>query len=106
MKNLLKAISYKKKYSKVAGQLIELLAERDALQEEIRELRFQNISLELEVKRQRKLYETAFQAGVIIAQQVYGLKRENTALKVRNNIIEHREVIRNESRTQSNDCGA
>lgn len=105
MNNPLKAISYKKKYGKVVGQLVELLAERDALQKEIRELNYKNISLELEVKRQTEIAQNTHQAAVLIARQNSELKKENTTLKIRNNIIEHREVREN-ARTQSSGCGA
>lgn len=113
MKNLLKAISYKKKYGKVAGQLIELLAERDALQEEIRELNFQNISLELEVKRQARIAKNAGEAAVLIEKRNRLLEKRNNELREENLklrfgkiFLANKEVMKSEQGTQSNDCGA
>lgn len=113
MKNLLKAISYKKKYGKVAGQLIELRAERDALQEEIRELNFQNISLELEVKRQAKIAQNTREAAVLIETRNRQLEKRNNELREENLklrfgkiFLANKEVMNSEQGTQSNDCGA
>lgn len=109
MKNLLKAISYKKKYGKVAGQLVELLAERDELQEKIRELNYENISLELEVKRQMEIAENTREAATLIEVRNRQLEAKNKSLREENiklmfgsNFLEHKEVMKSEHGTQGN----
>lgn len=109
MKNLLKAISYKKKYGKVAGQLIELLAERDELQEKIRELNYENISLELEVKKHKDIAENTRAAAIQIEQRnryLEGrnkeLRGENIQLKLKSAFFEGKEAAVYELQTQSN----
>lgn len=111
MKNLLKAISYKKKYGKVAGQLIELLAERDELQEKIRELNYENISLELEVKKHKVIAENTRAAAIQIEQRnryLEGrnkeLRGENIQLKLKLAFFEGKEAAVYELQTQSNGC--
>lgn len=99
MKNLLKAISYKKKYGKVAGQLVEMLAEKNELQEEIKELKYRIISLELEAKRQQEIALNTRNAAILIEarnQQLEKrnkeLRNENIKLQFRNSCIERKEV--------------
>jgi predicted nuclease with TOPRIM domain len=111
MKNLLKYISYKKKYGKVAGQLIELRAERDELKEKIRELNIENISLELEIKKQMGIAENTRAAAIQIEERnryLEGrnreLRGENIQLKLKAAAIEVKEVESCDSGTQSNGC--
>lgn len=113
MKNLLKAISYKKKYGKVAGQLVELLAEIDEQKEKIRELNYENISLELEVKKQKEIARNTREAAVLIETRNRQLEKRNNELREENLklrfgkiFLVNKEVMNSEQGTQSNDCGA
>ena len=109
MKNPLKEFSYKRKYSKAAGQLVDALAEKDKLQKENQELRYRNISLELEVKRQMEIAENTREAATLIEVRNRQLEAKNKSLREENiklmfgsNFLEHKEVMNSEHRTQSN----
>lgn len=113
MNNPLKSISYRRKYCKAAGQLVELLAEVEELKKANRELEFRNVNLELEAKHQKEIAENTRKAAIFIQRincrleaRNSQLREENLKLRFGKNFIEHKEVIRNEARTQSNGCGA
>lgn len=87
--------SYKVKYELAQAHEQVLIDEIAKLKAEVTELHWQNESLMIENKRLLKVKERYFEAGVQVARLCEKLKTENIKLKIRNNFIEHKEVMTN-----------
>ena len=65
----------------------EVATDKAKLLQELKELRFQNENLILEVKRQKKINDRQFEAAVLIAKKAESLKEENLKLKIRLDVL-------------------
>ncbi len=86
MKNPLK----KKITEKARPFTDELTTELARLSEENKNLRVENQSLQLEVRKQEGLVAGYYEAGCLIAKQVKKLREENIALKLRSGTVQSR----------------
>lgn len=68
----------------------EVATDKGKLLQELKELRFQNENLILEVKRQKKVNDRQFEAAVLIAKKAESLKEENLKLKIRLDVLSKR----------------
>lgn len=85
--------SYKSRYEFAKAHEDVLIEEIASLQAEITELRFQNESLKLENKNLLKTNERYFEAGIQVSRLAEKLKRDNTKLKSRLDVLGKRGVF-------------